>query len=69
MRVEYRYLQRATVECTGTLEIPASVAKKGKAAVHEYIREHEVDATGVDNNIIDWHDEVEGTMEYEKCLR
>lgn len=66
VKVRYRYVQAALVACTGTIEVPTSILKKGKATVHEYIREHEVDAANVDENIIDWCYEVEGSMTYER---
>ncbi len=65
MKIWYSYLQRCVAECSGVLNIPEDVIAKGDAAVHEYIREHEVDAKNTDIEVKDFNEEVEGTMCYE----
>lgn len=65
--VRYSYRQRCVAECSGVLTIPADVYAKGKEAVHEYIRENEVDAKCTDIDVQDWNEEVEGSMRYENA--
>ncbi len=65
MKIRYSYMQRCVAECSGVLEVPADVIAQGDKAVHEYIREHEVDAKHTDIDVKDWNEEVEGTMDYE----
>lgn len=66
MKIHYTFQQRAIAACSGTLDVPDDVIAQGDAAVHEFIRENEPDANDVTNGIIEWNEEVEGTMEYEK---
>jgi hypothetical protein len=65
MKIRYSYHQRAVVCCEGTLEVPAEIIALGDHAVHEFIRENEPDANDVSDHVIDYHDEVLGTMEFE----
>ena len=66
MKIRYTFQQRAIAACSGTLDVPDDVVAQGEAAVHEYIREHEPEADDVTNGVIEWNEEVEDTMKYEK---
>ena len=66
MKIRYSYKQRCVAECSGVLEVPAEVVAEGDDVVCEYIREHEADAMFADIEVMDFNEEVEGTMEWEE---
>ena len=64
-KIQYEYSQHTVSKCSGVLDVPDEVVAAGDSAVHEYVREHECDATHAYYEVEDWHDEVAGTFEYE----